>query len=83
MAIFALPLGSEVAISIYLTGVCDSMPVNIVLTLGGMKKFSDDLLDRINVERLVASYNLYEIGNNWRVMTNEEIFDYKADNKEN
>lgn len=77
MTVFALPEGVEVDLKIYLTGIVEGVATDMVIRLGGMPSFSDSCTEPVDVETLVKTRELDGLGHGWRVMTREEIADYK------
>ena len=82
MSIIRLPEGVELDMKVYLIGMIkddddNDIESEIVVTLGGLPAFSDDIKESLEVDRIVKSQKLDEIGHSWRVMTRPEIADYR------
>lgn len=77
MTVFAMPEGVEAGLKIFLVGMIEDVETEIVLTVGGFRSFSDSVVSQVNVEALTKTYELDKLGTGWRVMTRDEIADYK------
>jgi hypothetical protein len=82
MSIIELPEGVVLDMKVYLIGMIkddddEDIESEIVVTLGGLSKFSDDIKAMIDVGRIVQSQCLDKIGHSWRVMTRPEIADFR------
>ena len=78
MSLIKMPEGVELDLKIYLVGQVEDEEMEIVLTLGGMPAFSDDVHKCVELSHIIKSYKLNDLGSDWRVMTRDEIKDYKA-----
>lgn len=77
MGVFKMPDGVELDLKIYLAGTVSGQEVETVITLGGLTAFSDGVKDALNVETIVKANNLDALGSGWRIMTRDEIKDYR------
>lgn len=77
MTMIKLPEGVEVDLKVYLVGMIEENEVEIALTLGGMPAISDSVHEYLDLQSIIASQNLLDLGTDWRVMTRPEISDYK------
>jgi len=82
MAVIKLPEGVEYDLKVYLMGVIEGVETEIVVTLGGLPAFSDDVLEQVDLLRLVKSQNLDDLGTDWRIMTRDEITEFKVRERE-
>ena len=71
-----LPEGMEVSVLVYFTS--DKEDVDIVVTLSGMKAFPSE---RLTPDAGLFMKQLPDFTDDWRLMTSQEISEYKA--KEN
>lgn len=75
------PEGIEVGVTMYLKGIitdgANQEPADIVLTMSGFSFISKKFVEELSVEWVVDRYKLKDIGHSWRMMTREEIDDYK------
>jgi hypothetical protein len=78
MADFKMPEGTELSFLVYLIGTVEGNEVEIVITLSGLTVFTDKVNKDLQIEPIIKSYKLDELGTDWRVMTRDEIKDYKA-----
>lgn len=78
MATFKLPEGVEVELKFYLTS--DKLDANVVIRLGGMTSFADSWADVVvDVNKIATANMLDKLADDWRVMSREEIAQYKKD----
>lgn len=82
MSLIKMPEGVEIDLKVYLMGVIEGVETEIVMTVGGLPAFSDDVLDQVDLPRIVKSNNLDDLGTDWRIMTRGEISDFKARERE-
>lgn len=77
MAIIKLPEGVEIDIHVYVTGLVDGEVVDTVLSVKGLPAFSDEVNKTAEIDSIIEMYKLNELGTGWRVMTREEINNFK------
>jgi len=77
MSVFRMPEGVELDLKVYLIGNVTGQETEIVLTVGGLPAFSDSVNESLELDHIVKSYKLDELGDSWRVMTRAEIADYR------
>ena len=82
MSLIKMPEGVELDLKVYLVGMVEDLEVEIVLTVGGLPAFSDDILKQVDLPRIIKSNNLDDMGTGWRIMNREQIADYKARERE-
>ena len=82
MSLIKMPEGVELDLKVYLVGMVEDLEVEIVLTVGGLPAFSDDILKQVDLPRIIKSNNLDDMGSGWRIMNREQIADYKARERE-
>lgn len=82
MSIVRMPEGVELDLKVYLAGLIEGEEVEIVVTVGGLPAFTDNVLEHVNLDHLVETQGLADLGTGWRVMTRAEIADYKARERE-
>ena len=76
-----LPDGIELSINVYLIG---KNSTQMVINIKGFSKFSLDIFNEnnIDIESLINLYNLNDFDSDWRVMSREEIRQYKQDKED-
>lgn len=77
MTTFRMPEGVELDLKVYLIGVVEQVETEIVLTVGGLPAFADSVNETLELHRIIDAYNLNELGTDWRVMSRDEIADFK------
>lgn len=82
MSLIALPEGVELDLKVYVVGMVGSVETEVMITLGGLPAFADDIKETVELTRIVKSQGLDELGTGWRVMSRAEITDYKQRQRE-
>ena len=70
------PAGTRASFHIFLT--CDS-GLDVVINVKWFSTFSENFLDKVDVDKLVKDNNLGALGSGWRLMTDQEITEYVID----
>ncbi len=78
MTVFKLPPWVELQVNIFLT--CDEAAMQIKLK--GLKAFSTEITEHLDVPSLLKLFDTEPPPGDWRVMTPDEIKEYKRENDE-
>jgi hypothetical protein len=82
MSVFKMPDGVEINLIMYVTGIVQEEETDITIIISDLTAFSDDIKSSIDLQHIIKSHNLDTLGTDWRVMTREEIADYKKKERE-
>jgi len=77
MSLIKMPEGVELDLKVYVVGLVENVETEIVITVSGLPVFSDEVRSYVDLDRIIESQRLNELGSDWRVMNRAEIADYK------